>query len=231
MIHILLVDDHQISLEGTQKWLQKTFKENLICHATTKVRQAYHFLETNPINLAILDLELNNERKTTGFDLATYIKKEYPKIKIIAFTNYCTYRVLQKALDSGFNAFLSKNISFNEFSKGIKSVLLSDDFVSSCQKKIIENRKVYLNEMFKDSLYGLSLLTPKLIEVLQSLPKTTNRQELATLLDIAPHTIDTHIKKLREKLSLSCKQDLVLFALEFKNEINKLSNLTPPTVK
>lgn len=224
MIHILLVDDHQISLEGTKKWLIKKFKENVTCHTTTKTRNAYHLLQTNPINLAILDLELNNEQNTTGFNIAKDIKKNYPATKIIAFTNYCTYRVLQKALDNGFDTFLSKNINFDEFSEAIDSILLSEKFVSTCQKKIISKRKEHLQEMFKDSLYGLSLLSPKLIEVLQHLPQTTNRQELANILCISPYTVDTHIKQLREKLSLSCRKDLALFALEFKNEITKFTS-------
>lgn len=221
MMTILLLDDHQISLEGTKKWLQQKYKNKLNCLTTKSLRDAYFLLKVNTIDLIISDIELNNERKN-GCEFAEYTKKHYPKIKIVAFTNYCTYRVLQKALDSNFDAFLSKNIDYDEFSKAIDETLKLGCFVSSCQKRIIEKRKFNLQEMFKDSLYGLSLLTLKEIAVLKMLSITKDRKELAKRLFVSPFTIDTHIKKLREKLSLTSRSDLALFSLEFRDEIEKI---------
>lgn len=223
MIHILLVDDHQAFLDGTEKWLKKRFKENSVCYPANNIVKAKQILQAYSINLAILDLELSNEPESSGFHLASYIKEKYPKIKVIAFTNYCTNRVLEKSLKCGFNAFLSKCISKNEFIRAVETLLTTDTnlFVSSCQKDIMEKRKIHLMGLFKDSLHGISELSPKLIEVLTLLPKTTNRQELATMLKISANTVDAHIRSLREKLSLSGKKDLALFAMEFKNEIKK----------
>ncbi len=218
---ILLLDDHPISLGGTKKWLHEKYKNELNCLTTTSLRDAYFLLKVNRIDLIISDIELNNERKN-GCEFAAYTKKHYPKIKIIAFTNYCTYRVLQKALDSNFDTFLSKNIDYDEFSKAIDETLKSGCFVSSCQKRIIEKRKFNLQEMFKDSLYGLSLLTLREIAVLKMLSITKDRKELAKRLYVSPFTIDTHIKKLREKLSLTSRSDLALFSLEFRDEIEKM---------
>lgn len=223
MIHVLLLDDHQISLNGTKGWLEDKYEKKLVCHTVTDLRCAYHILQTQKIDLVISDIELNNQRKN-GCELASYIKERYTDIKVIAFTNYCTYRVLQKAMDSGFDVFLSKNINYDEFSLALDKTLSTDSFVSSCQKRIIAKRKSHLEAMFKDSLYGLSLLSPKEVKVLLRLPQKEGRQELADALFIAPYTLDTHIKHLREKLSLTSKKDLALFALEFKREIVKFSS-------
>lgn len=221
MIHILLVDDHQAFLDGTEKWLKKRFKENSVCYPANNIVKAKQILQAYSINLAILDLELSNEPESSGFHLASYIKEKYPKTKVIAFTNYCTNRVLEKALSCGFNAFLSKCIGEGEFIKAVETMLTTNVFISSCQRSIMEKRKIHLMALFKDSVHGLSELSPKMIEVLTLLPKTTNRQELAEMLKISVNTIDTHIRNLRERLALSSKKDLALFAMEFKNEIKK----------
>lgn len=219
-MNILILDDHNVSIEGTKIWIEK-YNQDYKYFCANNFKKASDLLIEHPIDIIISDIELNNDKKN-GFDLAQLCKKEYNHIKLIAFTNYCTYRVLKKAMESGFDIFLSKNIDFRDFAQVLDNINHDKPFISKCQKDILSKRKMHLSAMFKDSLYGLSLLSNKEREILILLTKTQDRKELAEKLYISPFTIDTHIKSLRHKLELGSKKELALFAREFEEEIIKL---------
>lgn len=216
-IVFLILDNHPVYLEGVQNWLKRNFK-NSVCISATDIRNAYNLLNSHHIDLVISDIELCSSFQN-GFDFVKYIKKNHKDIKTIAFTDYYSCKILKQTKEVGFDTFIPKNISYNEFSEAIEKTLLEQNFVLECQEKILKKRKLYFETTFKECLYGLYILSRREIEILQMLIKTESREELAELLFISTNTVDTHIKNIRKKLELKSKKDLVLFAVEFQDEI------------
>jgi CheY-like chemotaxis protein len=114
---ILVVDD-------AAPW-RKTFRGLLhdvgyTVHLADSAASALEILETQPVDLAILDLRLDDEdeENEAGFDLARTIGERWSHIKIIMSTNYSNEeratRAREPDLDSGrplANAFVPKKDS------------------------------------------------------------------------------------------------------------------------
>lgn len=171
------------------------------------------------IHLILCDLEFNNEEDIDGFYIIKNIQAFEPRIKCIALTNYNSYRIMKKAIASGFHSFLEKGCSLKVFSETVTNVLVSDYFESETMKLLLKKRNNFLSTIFAESLYGISSLSPREIELTLLSSTTTDRHKLAKMMNIKPSTIDTYFKDILKKLQLKHRQELSVFSLEFKEEI------------
>ena len=69
-------------------------------HTAGSTEQALRLLENTPVDLALLDIRLDetDEGNTEGLSLASVIKERWPDIKVVVITGYDTPDVLQKAM-------------------------------------------------------------------------------------------------------------------------------------
>lgn len=221
-MRILIIDDHAIIEEGIIKRVKAVFPK-ASCYFTTNIRNALAEVNNTQIDLIISDLEFNNNPKIDGFYLVKNIKDLEPRIKTIAYTNYNSYRIMKKAKNAGFNSFLDKGCSLKDFSNTLRNVIRLGDFESGTMKQLLKKKDLFLRTVFTDSLYGLSELSKRELELLKLSIKTTNRLELANIMNISAHTVDSHFKNILTKLRLKYRKELTLFAKEFKNEILKIA--------
>lgn len=224
MTNILIIDDHEIVKEGVESRIANVFT-SATCFFTDGLRNAVRILNEKQIDLVLCDLEFKNSTTNTGFSIAEKFLKLKPCIKLIAHTNYNSYRIMNKAMESGFHSFLHKGASFKEFSETITNVLKSNDvYKSETMKNLYKNRKQFIYNIFSDSLYGVSSLSEKQVHLVLLSKETTDRQKLATIMGVNPSTIDTYFKRIMQKLDLNDRKEIGMFANEFYDEIIKLKN-------
>lgn len=220
-MNILVVDDHSFLKEGIEIRIKQIFKDANVVF-TTKIGTALFLLRDSKPDLVISDLEFDHESDYSGFDFIKEVKKVKPNTKTIALTNYNSYRIMKKARQSGFNSFLLKTCSFDEFANTLKNVLQSDDeYISSSMKKLLKKRHQLTESIFSDSLYGIAELSEHELEALILSSESTERTELANTMCKSPFTIDAYFKSILKKLKLKSRQEAQLFAKEFMKEILK----------
>lgn len=220
-MNILIVDDHEIIREGTENRVLKTLPNSKFFFATS-LRNVIQILNKFEITLILCDLEFKNSPKTTGFLVAENVVKFEPRVKLVAHTNYNSYRIMNKAMKSGFHSFLYKGASFSEFSNVITNVLKEKGtYESKTMKDLRKNRKQFLSSVFSDSLHGISSLSHKETELVLLSKEITNRKELAKIMNVLPSTIDTYFKRIINKLALRDRKEVAMFSLEFSDEIRK----------
>ncbi len=220
-INILIIDDHEIIVEGLSIRLNKAL-DNVKCFFANNARIAISLVNQNPIDLVICDLSFRNDSTLDGFEIIRKIKTLKPDIKSIAHTSFDSYRIMKKALKSGFDSFLDKGCSYKDFSSTVKGVLKQGNFESETMKRIKSKRYEYIKSVFSDSFFGIHQLSQKEIELVLQCVNTTDRNILANKLHISPSTVDTHFSSILNKLKLSNRKEISLFALEFKNELEHL---------
>ena len=154
------------------------------------------------IDLIFCDLEFSGETEVDGFYIIKSILEFEPRIKAIALTNYNSYRIMKKAISSGFHSFLDKGCTFKEFSETLINVSAYGTYESATIKRLLKKRNKFLGTIFSESLYGVSDLSPRERELTLLSSETTDRQELAEKMKVTPYTIDTYFKNVLSKLSL-----------------------------
>ena len=219
--NILIIDDHEVIVEGLKIRLKKVL-DNVICHYANNGRNALSLITKHQIDLVICDLNFRNDSTLDGFEIIKKIKTLKPQIKSIAHTSFDSYRIMKKALESGFDSFLDKGCSFRDFSQTVKSVLAHGNFESGTMERLKKRRNEYIKSVFSDSFLGLYSLSHRQIEIILNTIHTTEKKELAQIMNISPSTVDTHFRKILDKLNLTHRKEIALFAKEFKNELEQL---------
>lgn len=230
-INVLIVDDHSIIKAGIINKVKMAF-EHVACHFTTSVRTATAIVHQHEIDILISDLELGMDEDIDGFFLIQNLKKLAPHLKCIAFTNYNSYRIMKKAVSVGFNSFIDKSCSEDDFINTLQQVNNNPSdqvFYSQSMKDLRKKRNVFYRNIFSSSLYGISNLSDREAELTLLSAKTTDKHELAEIMQIHHTTVDTHFRNLLAKLQLNHRKELALFAEEFGDEIKKMMDKRNPT--
>ncbi|WP_299059163.1 response regulator transcription factor [uncultured Polaribacter sp.] len=223
-MNVLIIDDHQILEEGITKRVKKVFPDAICCFADN-VRTAIAKTQEIKVDLILCDLEFNNDSKNDGFFIIESILKFEPRIKAIAYTNYNSYRIMKKAIKSGFLSFLDKGCSIKEFEETLLNVVENGTYKSTTMHKLYKSRNQFTRSIFSDSIYGISDLSKKELELTLLSKDTTNRQELSKIMGNTPYTIDTYFKSITSKLKLNHRKDVAFFCAEFYDELIKAKEI------
>ena len=105
---VLIVDDSALMRDRLLKMLNEKKLEISILEASD-VEQARGILKTNLVELIILDIKMKGEN---GIELLREVKKTYPKIIVVMFTNYPYPQFSKKCWALGVDYFLEKSHDF-----------------------------------------------------------------------------------------------------------------------
>jgi len=223
-INILIIDDHTFLKEGVESRIKQVFP-SATCFFTTNIKGALVKVIDDRINLVLCDLEFDNDPAYDGFYFIKSVINPGANTKVIAFTNYNSYRIMNKARKAGFSSYLLKTCSYSEFSDTLVNVMERDDeYISISMKSILKKRDNIKTSMFSDSLYGVENLSKSELELVILSAKTTNRHELAKIIYRSAFTVDSLYKKILIKLNIKSRKEVQFFAIEFMDELLKRKN-------
>lgn len=84
--------------------------------------EAIQFVESNPVDLAILDIKL---KKMSGVEVLEEMKKRRPSIRVIMLTGYPTIETARECLKLGAGEYCVKPIDKDELEEKVAQVLQS----------------------------------------------------------------------------------------------------------
>jgi len=143
-----------------------------------------------------------------GIEATQEVKKKYPGIKILCFSQYDERRFVRQVLKRGANGYLLKNAPGKELIQAIFTVFKGDLYLSEDLPNIFdENPK-------RKSRFSFPQLTKREIDVLNEICEEKNNQEIADSLMISHNTVETHRANLLLKVGVKNTAGLVKWALE-----------------
>ena len=89
MLKILLVDDDPNSMSITKRALDLFENVEVVGQSNTAL-DAMEFVKANAVDLVLLDIEMQG---TNGFEVATYLHKNYPHIQYVFLTGHTDFAV------------------------------------------------------------------------------------------------------------------------------------------
>lgn len=206
---ILLVDDHQLVIDGLKGFITDCEKAKVVGEANNG-QDAITYSEALSPHLILMDIDMPI---MSGIQATQEIKKKYPTIHIIIISMHNEKGLIKKLISFGADGYLLKNSTKDEVLKAIDCVLsggkyFSEDVLNSLEDKID----------VKDSLSDLkSQLTDREIEIIQLVCEGLTNKEIGEKLFISHRTVDTHRTNLMKKLDIKNVAGLIRFA--FKNKI------------
>lgn len=206
-IHLAVVDDHPIVIEGLQKILPKAFSISEIKEFVTGL-SFIHFLKENllPIDVVLLDITLPDKN---GIELCKEIKTLSPTTRVLAFSNHNERSIILEMLQSGASGYLLKNVSANELITCIKEALNNEITFSQEIKAILARTDV-------GALKPSPSLTRREKEILKMVAEGKTSIEIAKELFVSRLTVETHRRNLMQKFDAKNVAALMKLALELK---------------
>jgi len=210
-IKILLVDDHQILIDGILSILEEDPVFKVLGQANNGKEALDRCRALSPeVVLMDLDMPLMN-----GMLAAKELKASMPEIKVIILSLHAEKSVIQHLIQLGVDGYLVKNSDKAEVFRAIKEVASGNKYFSSAVTLSLSNTlsgktPPPANDLQKQ----LSLLSEREIEILKAIADGHSNKEIGLLIHLSPRTIDAHRANIMKKLKIKKVTGLVRFALK-----------------
>jgi Response regulator containing a CheY-like receiver domain and an HTH DNA-binding domain len=110
-IRLVLVDDHQMVLDGLRAMLRPHSDRLVVVGATTDPHEALRLLHAEEPAVVLVDVRM---RSVNGLDLCRQFLDAVPGIRVVVLTVYDDEQYLFQALRAGASGYLTKQVTAEE---------------------------------------------------------------------------------------------------------------------
>ena len=197
-IRVLLIEDHFLARVALHSVLSGHPQIQIVGEAGDGELGISMYRTLRP-DVVVLDLRLP---RTSGFDVITSLRKEFPAVRIVVLSNYQGSEDVYRAVRSGAMAYLTKDASGEELLSAIQSVDRGLRYLPHGALDRLAQRMPSVD------------LTPRESEVLACITQGRSNREIAEELKIAEKTVRIHVSSLLEKMGARDRTQATIYALQ-----------------
>lgn len=206
-IKILLADDHKIVRDGLRSLLDAQPNMEVIAEAENG-RKAVQLAQERKPDVVIMDISMPD---LNGMDATHQMIKGRPKVKVIGLSMHSDRRYILGMFRAGATGFLLKDCAFEELATAINTVVANQPYLSpSIASTVIEE---FVHGTSPARSFARDILTPREREVLQLLAEGWSTKQIASHLHVSVKTVETHRRRIMEKLGLQGIAELTKYAI------------------
>jgi DNA-binding NarL/FixJ family response regulator len=207
MISVALIEDNRMVREGMAALLNNTKDFTVV--ATASGADPALLKGANP-QVILLDVGLWDD---DSLRVADIVKRDVPGAKIIIMDLLPVHEDIVDFVNAGISGFIMKDATFEELVSTIRSVaagkpVLPPQMTSSLFSQIAKEAVVKSREMAIDSVR----MTSREREVVGLIGEGLSNKEIASRLNIATHTVKSHVRNVMEKLALHTRLQIAAFS-------------------
>lgn len=201
MIHLLIVDDHQVAISGVMNAISglPDFK---IINQFSRTHDVMSFLENTTVDIVITDLYFDGG-DPDGVDLTISIKKNFPNVKVLMFSGEVTNgKILSIAYQADIDGYVPKNASLHELVIALHTLGKGQKYFNQeILLKIVDYSKTKPEKI---------VITSAEKVILQLLDEGKTRKEITSeFLNRSTGTYDTHLYHLKQKFNVKSTIELL----------------------
>jgi DNA-binding NarL/FixJ family response regulator len=206
-IKVLLVDDHQIIIDGL-KSLLKDSEEIVVSGEANHGREALRILDLLEIDVVLMDIDMP---VLNGIDTLKEIRKQGLAVKVIILSMHNEAGMIKSLINIGANGYLLKSSPKDEVINAIQKVTSGNSYFSPEVTLSLLNKP---QNNFHDSNPQLELLTDRETEIVQLIAEGFSNKEIGAKLFISHRTVDTHRTNIMKKLNVGNIAGLISYAIK-----------------
>ena len=196
-LKIIIADDHAILRVGLSTLLNTFDDFSVVDEAENGMATLRKVQKHNP-DIVILDLMMPD---MDGVEVTGRLVKMNPNTRILILTTFGTSDGISRALRAGALGAILKNAEIEELTTAIRTVAGGNRYVSRELKRI----------MTEDP--PVQELTPRQLQILDSLVRGLTSVDIATQLDISADMVREHTSALFKRLGAANRAEAVAIAL------------------
>lgn len=207
MIKVIIADDVQILRAGLKAVLSQDSEIKVVGEASDG-KEAYELCIRQRPDVVLMDMRMPGHDGGYG---TRKIKDNFPEIKVLVLTTFDDKETVDKAISSGADGYILKEMDNDKIISSIKVVagginVFCDNVFRSIKKEVVVQQDAKNFD-----------LTEREIDFLRLICDGYDNKEIAAKLYLAEGTVRNGISRLLEKLSLKDRTQLAVFAI--KNNI------------
>ena len=193
---VLLAEDQSMLRDALCQLLQLQPDVEVV-HQAADGREAMELLKTNPVDVAILDVEMPYQ---TGLDVLEWVKEHQPAVKVIIVTTFKRPGYFERAVKADVDAYVLKERSIADLMKTIHTVLAG--------------QKEYSPELMEVLMTHKNPLSHQELLVLEAAATGLSNKEIAEKLYLSNGTIRNYMSAILTKLAADNRTEAVRIAQE-----------------
>jgi DNA-binding NarL/FixJ family response regulator len=205
-VKILIVEDHPLIRAGIKTTIEDE-NDLIICgEASTCEQGKNEFTKTNP-DFVIVDISLE---ESSGIDLIQWIRNQNSKIPVLVVSMHEEAYYIKQAFNAGAKGYLLKRESVQKITHAIRQIISGNIYASeSVSTSIISDMLISDTQQGNDPKQVLSEQEYKIFVKLGS---GLERKEIADQLHISPKTVESYIRRIKDKLQIENSTKLTYMA-------------------
>ena len=206
-INIVIVDDHQIVIDGIRSLLEDHEAFNIVA-CSTSAKQMLQTLQHTHTDILLTDIMMP---EMNGQQLAKEVRKQFPAVKILALSMSGQGDIVNEMInDSDIAGYVLKNIGKEELSNAIIKIAGGGIYFS---EQVLDELERFGNMKKQNEE---AHLTQREVEIIKLIEKELSNKEIADQLYISERTVETHRKNIFRKTKTNSVIGLVKYAYEHK---------------
>ena len=203
-MRVIVVDDHKMMREGLRALLEKAEVE-VVGEASDGHQAVAETKRLHP-DVVVMDVAMP---KLNGIDATRRIAAEMPQVKVIGLSMNTDRRYVLAMLEAGAAGYMLKSGTSEELRAALDVVTSGQKYLSpAIASSVVDEALGAKSHLCSDRPPSM-----REREVLQLIAEGKSSKEIATILQIAVPTVETHRRQLMNKLKLRTVAELTKYAI------------------
>ena len=207
---VLIADSNVISLNGLRSIISQIKNVEITGDAKSEEELIAHIRNFSP-DIVVMDYTVS------GFSVDSISKtlREFPDVKIIAVTPEQSAQTLVDALRAGVASYIKKDCDITEILDSVTETSKGNRFFCGQILETIKKANIDVEDIDCDALTCEPLtLSERELEVITLIAEGHTNQQIAELLFLSAHTVNTHRKNIMGKLGVKNTAGIVMYAVK-----------------
>tara|TARA_Y100001968_G_C19384106_1_gene731884 strand:+ start:893 stop:1573 length:681 start_codon:yes stop_codon:yes gene_type:complete len=208
---IIIADSSELVRRGLKAILKSTSVAQYNLIDVESSSELFDKLDSTKDSILIVDYT------SDGFSLDDIIKvkSKFKKLLIVAITPYINAATIAQAIRAGIESHIKKECSAKEIVESIEDTIKGKKFFCSDIVKQMKTEAVDVNTIEFNSLsFDNKTLSDRELEIIQFIAEGYTNSQIAAVLYLSNHTINTHRKNIMKKLNVNNTAGIVMYAVK-----------------
>lgn len=207
-IRILITDDHALIRRGIASLLNDQADMEVVAEAGGGDEALQMMQEAAP-DVVLMDISMPG---MDGLEAAKRVQTEFPGMRVLILTMHDREDYLFRAVRVGAAGYILKGADVQELLSAIRAVHKGDVYLSPKITSVLLTDYLRRTETGEQEA-SYDGLTEREREVLRMIAQGQTTGEIAEVLHLSRHTVDTHRDHIMQKLNLHRKAELIKYAI------------------
>ncbi len=207
-IKILIIEDNRVLRDGISTMLNGQPDMHVASASGNGYETLLKAKQTNA-HVILVDVGLKNFKESS---IVHSLQEKMPEAKVIGMGLIPSQSDIVEFVEAGASGFILKDATVKEFLETIRLVARGEKVLPSSMTGSLFSHVVDLAVRKKQKITNAVRMTKREREIIAHIANGSSNKEIALELNIATHTVKSHVHNIMEKLALHSRLQIALHA-------------------